>query len=68
MKKFAGDLIIKKVNEFKQNNNGENEVKNNVDEPYLKSKTIIEILIENYHVMSFDQIRDEVITIIVGVY
>lgn len=64
--RFVDDMIKKKIIEFKQNTSTEDKMNTNDDEMYFKKNTVMEILIENYYEMSHEQIRDEVITIMIG--
>jgi len=64
---MVDDIIKNKLHEFIQNANNKNNLEENNDE-YIcrKPKSVVEILIENYHEMSHKQIRDEIVTIMIG--
>jgi len=66
---MVDDIIKNKLHEFIQNANNKNNLEENNDE-YIcrKPKSVVEILIENYHEMSHKQIRDEIVTIMIGKY
>jgi len=49
-----------------QNANNEKKVETDDDDICRKTKTVIEILLGNYHEMSHEQIRDELVTIMIG--
>lgn len=51
-----------------QNANNEKKVETDDDDNCRKTKTVIEILLGNYHEMSHEQIRDELVTIMIGKY
>lgn len=51
-----------------QNANNEKKVETDDDDICRKTKTVIEILLGNYHEMSHEQIRDELVTIMIGEY
>jgi len=51
-----------------QNSNNEKKVETDDDDICRKTKTVIEILLGNYHEMSHEQIRDELVTIMIGEY
>ncbi|XP_050436889.1 cytochrome P450 4c21-like isoform X2 [Adelges cooleyi] len=61
---FTEDLIQKKNTELKNNTNSQGE--HNEECIGLKSKSLIETLLENEHQMPLKQIRDEIITIMIG--
>ncbi|XP_050429236.1 cytochrome P450 4C1-like isoform X2 [Adelges cooleyi] len=61
---FTKDLIEKKHAELKSNVNNQGE--HNEESIGFKPKSLIEILLENGHLMSFNQIRDEIITVMFG--
>jgi len=63
---FIDEIIKKKINEL-LNQNAENEKKIVQDELiFRKMKTVIEILLGHYHEISHEQIRDELVTIMIG--
>lgn len=63
---FIDEIIKKKINEL-LNQNAENEKKIEQDELiFRKMKTVIEILLGHYHEISHEQIRDELVTIMIG--
>lgn len=66
---FSDEIIKKKVNELKQNNCafGNKSISDGGD-VCRKKKTFIEVLLENHHKMSHEQIRDELVTIMIGKY
>ncbi|XP_050444343.1 cytochrome P450 4C1-like [Adelges cooleyi] len=59
---FIDDLVQRINTELKNNKNSQGE--HNEECMGFKSKSFIEILLENEHQMTFNQIRDEIITII----
>ncbi|XP_025418931.1 cytochrome P450 4C1-like isoform X2 [Sipha flava] len=63
---FTDDIIKKKINELKQNNDDEKKPTWDSEDVSRKTKTFIEVLLGNYHNMSHEQIRDELITIMIG--
>lgn len=66
---FTDEIIKAKIEELNKNADDEKMVENNdEDDICRKTKTVIEILIENYHEMSHAQIRDELVTIMIGKY
>lgn len=68
--KFIDEIIAQKLNEMNVNNSGD-ENKSLADDEDIyprKTKTLIEILLGNYHEMSHEQIRDELATIMIGKY
>lgn len=67
---FTDEIIKAKIEELNENNAGDEKTVENDDEDDIgrKTKTVIEILIENYHEMSHAQIRDEIVTIMIGKY
>ncbi|XP_050444381.1 cytochrome P450 4C1-like isoform X2 [Adelges cooleyi] len=60
--KYIDDLVQRINTELKNNKNSQGE--HNEECMGFKSKSFIEILLENEHQMTFNQIRDEIITII----
>lgn len=67
---FTDEIINAKFAELNQNTDGGNKRKIETDDKNIgrKMKTVIEILLENYHGMSHKQIREELITIMIGKY
>lgn len=66
---FTDEIINKKLDELNQNANDVKTEEPGDDENICrKLKTVIEILLGNYHEMSHDQIRDELVTIMIGKY
>ncbi|KAF0770087.1 cytochrome P450 4C1-like [Aphis craccivora] len=63
---FTDEIINKKLDEMNQNSNNEKKVETDDDDICRKTKTVIEILLGNYHEMSHEQIRDELVTIMIG--
>lgn len=62
---MISDIIKKKMNEIIQNVDD----KKTLDtDNYMcrKAKPVIEILLEHHHEMSYEQIRDEIVTIMIG--
>lgn len=71
VKEFTDEIITKKLDELSQNagNAKRSETDGGEDEDFgRKTKTVIEILLENYHEMSHEQIRYELVTIMIGKY
>jgi len=64
------DKIIKeKIIELNQNiNNCEKKIESEYEDSFPKSKTVLEILLESSHKMNQEQIRDEIITVMIGKY
>lgn len=62
---FTDEIINKKIDELRQNVKDINEL-DAEDNIGRKMKTVIEILLGNYHEMSHEQIRDELVTIMIG--
>jgi len=56
------------MNELIKIADNEKKLKPEDEEICRKTKTVIEILIGNYHEMSHEQIRDELVTIMIGKY
>jgi len=65
---FTDEIINKKLDELNQNANNEKKVETDDEDICRKTKTVIEILLGNYHEMSHEQIRDELVTIMIGKY
>lgn len=65
---FTDEIINKKINELYENSNDEKNKETGDEDIPRKMKTVIEILIGNYHEMSHKQIRDEVVTVMIGKY
>lgn len=66
---FVDDMIKKKLNEFNQNASTKDKMNTDVDcETYSKHHTFMDILLENSHEMSLKQIRQEIVTIMIGMY
>lgn len=65
---FTDDIIKQKINELKQNYDDEKKPTLNGEDVCQKMKTFIEVLLGNYHKLSHEQIRDELITIMIGNY
>ncbi|XP_001948141.4 cytochrome P450 4C1-like [Acyrthosiphon pisum] len=63
---FTDEIIKKKLDELNQNANNKNKVETDDEDVCRKTKTVIDILLENYHEMSHEQIRDELGTIMIG--
>lgn len=65
---FTDEIINAKFAELNQNTDSGNKRKIETDDKIIgrKMKTVIEILLENYHGMSYKQIREELITIMIG--
>ncbi|XP_026809782.1 cytochrome P450 4C1-like isoform X1 [Rhopalosiphum maidis] len=63
---FTDEIINKKLDELNQNANNEKKVETDDEDISRKTKTVIEILLGNYHEMSHEQIRDELVTIMIG--
>lgn len=65
---FTDEIIKEKIDELNKNSNNDKKVELGDDDVCRKMKTVIEILLENYHEMSHNQIRDELVTIMIGKY
>lgn len=65
---FTDEIINKKINELNENLDNEKNEKIGDEDIRQKMKPVIEILIGNYHEMSHKQIRDEVVTVMIGKY
>lgn len=66
---FTDEIIMNKFNELNQNVIDEKIVHTDVDNFDRKTKTVIEILLESPHgILTHEQIRDELITIMIGKY
>lgn len=65
---FTDEIINKKLDELNQSANNKKKVETGDEDICRKTKTVIEILLENYHEMSHEQIRDELVTIMIGKY
>lgn len=66
---FSDQLIREKLAEFNRIANDEKKVNIAVtdnEDGCKKPKTVIEILLENHNGMSYEQIRDELVTIMIG--
>lgn len=66
---FTDEIISTKIAELKRNIvscAGENPEKEDDDDVGRKTRTVIEILLGNHHAMSHEQIRDEIVTIMIG--
>lgn len=65
---FSDQLIREKLAEFNQIANDEKKSNNLTDneEDFKKPKTVIEILLQNHNGMSYEQIRDELVTVMIG--
>ncbi|XP_050426995.1 cytochrome P450 4C1-like [Adelges cooleyi] len=61
---FIDDLVQRKITGLKNNINNLEE--HNEESIGLKSKSFIEIMLENGHQMTFNQLRDEIITVMIG--
>ncbi|XP_050444443.1 cytochrome P450 4C1-like [Adelges cooleyi] len=61
---FIDDLVQRKNTELKNNINNQEEY--NDECIGLKSKSFIEIMLENENQLTFNQLRDEIITVIIG--
>lgn len=55
------------MNELNRKND-DNLIKGTTNDGNIGQKTVIEILLENFHGMSDNQIRDEIVTIMIGDY
>lgn len=66
MNEFTDEIINKKLAELNQYNNNEKKIETGNEDVFRKTKTVIEILLENYHEMSREQIRHEIVTIMIG--
>lgn len=64
--KFTDEIINKKMYELNQNDQYSEELEVESDNIFQKPKTVIEILLGNYHEMTHEQVRDELITIMIG--
>lgn len=60
------NIIEKKINEINQNVDDRKTLDTENDVMGRKTKPVIEILLERHHEMSYEQIRDELITILIG--
>jgi len=70
---FTDEIINNKIAELNRiDANREKKVKTHVDDDdndtFRKTKTVIEILLGHYYEMSHAQIRDELVTIMIGKY
>lgn len=65
---FIDEIIKEKIKELNQIVNVPNDILQTEDGINRKMKTVIEILLENYHKMSHEQLRDELVTIMIGKY
>jgi len=65
---FTDEIINKKLDELNRNAINKNKVETGDEDVCRKTKTVIEILLGNYHEMSHEQIRDELVTIMIGKY
>lgn len=63
---FIDDIISKKINELGVQTNKVNHEECDKDIIVRRPKSFIEILFENYHGMTHKQIRDEIVTIMIG--
>ncbi|VVC25919.1 Cytochrome P450,Cytochrome P450, E-class, group IV [Cinara cedri] len=65
---FTDEIINEKFSKLNQNTEGNHKRNLETDDEVIgrKMKTVIEILLENYHGMSHKQIREELITIMIG--
>lgn len=63
--KFTDEIIERKSMEINQNADNGNKIINDND-VYSKSRTVIEILLGHFNEMSHEQIRDEIVTIMIG--
>lgn len=66
--KFTDEIIKKKLSEIQQNIDKRKIETDEEDIFCQKTKTVIEILLENYHKMSYEQIRYELVTIMIGTF
>lgn len=60
------ETIQNKIKEFYQNAENEKTTQEEDNLTFCRTKTVIEILLEHYHEISHEQIRDELITILIG--
>lgn len=65
---FTDEIIKKKAIELNQNAHNEKRSEEEDDGIFQRPKTVIEILLGNQHKMSHEQIRDELVTIMIGKY
>lgn len=62
------EIIHKKINEIIRNAGNDKILEKEDNVTLRNAKTVIEILLGHYHTMSHEQIRDELITILIGKY
>ncbi|KAF0767926.1 cytochrome P450 4C1-like [Aphis craccivora] len=64
---FTNEIIKKKIIEFTQNiNNSVIKIEKDDENVCRKPKTVLEILLGSSHKMNHEQIRDEIVTIMIG--
>lgn len=65
---ISNEIIQKKLIEINENESCRNQREIDDDDDAIRSKknTVIEILLRNHHEISHEQIRDEVITVMIG--
>lgn len=67
--KLTDEIIKQKIIELTQNiNNSEKNIEGDNEDYCSKSKTVLEILLGSSHKMDYEQIRDEIVTIMIGKY
>lgn len=69
MSDFIDEIIKKKLCELNENARNEDELESDEDDDvYRKPKTVVEILLGNYHEMTHAQVQDELVSIMIGNY
>ncbi|XP_060875829.1 cytochrome P450 4C1-like [Metopolophium dirhodum] len=65
--KLTDEIIKQKIIELSQNiNNSEKKIERDNEDCCQKSKTVLEILLGSSHKMDHEQIRDEIVTVMIG--
>lgn len=66
---LTDEIIKKKIIELNQNiNSCEKKIQRDNEDCCPKSKTVLEILLGSSHKMDHEQIRDEIVTVMIGKY
>jgi hypothetical protein len=66
---FTDEIIKKKIIEFTKNiKNSQIKIEKDDEDCCPKSKTVLEILLGSSHKMDHEQIRDEIVTVMIGIY
>lgn len=67
--KLTDEIIKQKIIELSQNiNSSEKTTERDNEDCCQKSKTVLEILLGSSHKMDHEQIRDEIVTVMIGKY